>query len=266
MKLGLLQIRVEAGDRSGNFERATTAIREAAVRETDLLVLPELWNVGYFDFDAYETAAEGLNGPTLSRISDLAQEYRVSILAGSIVEDLTATEAATPATTGLSNTSVFFDSSGTRQLIYRKHHLFGYQSEESRLLTPGERLETTTIGGFTVGVTTCYDLRFPELYRELVDRGVTLILVPSAWPYPRIEHWTTLTRARAIENQLYVVGVNGSGPAGGPGLIGRSRVIDPWGTTVRAVGSDPETAITAVEPETVDAVRERFPTLDDRRP
>lgn len=265
MKLGLLQIRVEAGDRSSNLERATTAIREASEAGADLLVLPELWNVGYFDFDAYETAAEGLNGPTLDRIAVLAEEHGVWILAGSIVEDLEATETATPAPTGLSNTSVLFDPTGNRQLIYRKHHLFGYESAESGLLTSGTRLDTASVGGFTVGVTTCYDLRFPKLYRELVDRGVTLVLVPSAWPYPRVEHWTTLTRARAIENQFFVAAVNGAGPAGGPGLIGRSRVIDPWGTVVRSVGADSETATVSIEPETVAAVRDRFPALEDRR-
>ncbi|MFW6458623.1 MAG: carbon-nitrogen family hydrolase [Halodesulfurarchaeum sp.] len=265
MKLGLLQIRIEAGDRSGNLDRTRKAIREAVDRNADLLVLPELWNVGYFDFDAYGTRAEGLDGPTLSQIGDLAAEYGVSILAGSIVEDLEETDVATPAPTGLSNTSVLFDPAGTRQLVYRKHHLFGYESAESELLTPGDRLETASVGGFTVGVTTCYDLRFPGLYRELVDRGVTLVLVPSAWPYPRIEHWTTLTRARAIENQFFVAAVNGAGQAGGPGLIGRSRIIDPWGTVVRAMGADPETATVSIEPETVSAVRDRFPALEDRR-
>ncbi|MFB6086296.1 MAG: carbon-nitrogen family hydrolase [Halodesulfurarchaeum sp.] len=265
MKLGLLQIDVEAGDRSGNLKRAAAAIRDASDRGAQLLVLPELWNVGYFDFDAYQRAAEGLEGPTLSHVSELAREHGVWILAGSIVENLEATSAAVPAKTGLSNTSVLFDPTGSRQLTYRKHHLFGYESGESDLLIPGERLETATVNGFTVGVTTCYDLRFPVLYRELVDRGVTLVLVPSAWPAPRIEHWTTLTRARALENQLYVSAVNGSGSAGGPGLIGRSRVVDPWGTPVRVVGPEPETAIATVDPNRVTAVRDEFPALEDRR-
>ena len=265
MKLGLAQIGVEGEDQSANEQRVERAIRELANVGAALIVLPELWNVGYFAFDSYDTAAEGLNGPTLSRIQAFAREYDVALLAGSIVEDLAKTDAETPAAHGLANTSVLFGEDGTRELTYRKHHLFGYESRESTLLTPGERLETTDIGGFTVGVTTCYDLRFPELYRELVDAGATLVLVPSAWPYPRIEHWTTLTRARAVENQFFVAAVNGAGPAAGPGLIGRSRVVDPWGTEIRALGPDPDTAVASIDPATVESVRERFPALADRR-
>jgi predicted amidohydrolase len=265
MKLGLAQIQIEAGERAANEARAVTAIRTLANDGADLVVLPELWNVGYFDFDAYERAAEGLNGPTLGRIAEVAREADVSVLAGSIVEDLGATDGDTPAETGFSNTSVLFDERGTRRLTYRKHHLFGYESAESRLLTPGEHLETATMGGFTVGVTTCYDLRFPDLYRELVDLGVSLVLVPSAWPYPRIEHWTTLTRARAIEDQFFLAGINGAGPAGGPGLIGRSRVVDPWGTEIRTLGPDQDVAVVSIDPDTVESVRERFPALADRR-
>ncbi len=265
MKLGVLQIHIEGGDRRGNEKRAETAIEDAAVSGADLVVLPELWNVGYFAAETYDTAAEGLEGETLSRMRDLARDFDMALLAGSIIEDLAKTRTPKPADTGLANTSVLFGRNGERLLTYRKRHLFGYESAESELLTPGERLETAELDGFTVGITTCYDLRFPELYRELLEAGVTLVLVPSAWPYPRIEHWTTLTRSRAIENLFYVAAVNGAGPAGGrDGLIGRSRVIDPWGTTVRALGPDPETTIVSLEPGTVQAVRERFPALEDR--
>ncbi len=158
---------------------------------------------------------------------------------------------------------MLFDADGTRQLVYRKHHLFGYDSAESDLLVPGERLETATIGGVTVGVTTCYDLRFPELYRRLVDAGAELILVPSAWPYPRIEHWETLSRARAIENQCYVATINGSGTFstddGDTTLLGRSTVSDPWGVTLASSGDDPALVTADIEPETVTDVREEFP-------
>lgn len=265
MKIGLLQFRIEAEDPRGNEQRATNAIYDAADRGAELLVLPELWKVGYFATEDYETAAEPLSGPTVSHIRKLASDLGVAILAGSIIEDLSQSVTDTPADTGLANTSVLFDSSGTRQAIYRKHHLFGYESEEADLLTPGERLETAQVGDFTVGITTCYDLRFPELYRELLNRGVTLVLVPSAWPYPRVEHWKTLTEARALENLFYVAAVNGTGPAGGDGLIGRSRVIDPWGVPIRAAGSDEETLLVDLDPERVRKVRDQFPALRDRR-
>lgn len=265
MKLGLLQFRIEAGDPTGNETRAINAINEAADRGADVLVLPELWKVGYFATEDYETTAEPLDGPTVSYMSDLATDLGVTILAGSIIEDLERSSVPGPADTGLANTSVLLDSAGSTVATYRKHHLFGYESEEATVLTPGERLETATIGEFTVGITTCYDLRFPELYRELLDLGVTLVLVPSAWPYPRVEHWKTLTEARALENLFYVAAVNGTGPAGGDGLIGRSRVIDPWGVPVRAAGPDAEILIADLDPERVQSVRETFPAVRDRR-
>jgi Predicted amidohydrolase len=265
MKLSLLQIRIAGEDPSRNQKRAENAIESAAADGADLIALPELWNVGYFASDQYEAAAEPLSGPTFDRISRLAAENEVSIVAGSIIEDLAKTRGETPAKSGLANTSVVFGPHGDRLTTYRKRHLFGYNSAESALLTPGETLGIAEIDGFTVGITTCYDLRFPELYRDLVDKGVTLVVVPSAWPYPRVEHWKTLTRARAVENLLFVAGVNGVGSAGGEaGLIGRSRVLDPWGTTVSTGGTEPELVDAEIDPNRVTAVRERFPALRDR--
>ena len=119
------------------------------------------------------------------------------------------------------------------EAVHRKHHLFGYDSAEAEMLVPGESLPTADIRGHTVGVTTCYDLRFPELYRRFLDDGVTLALVPSAWPYPRVEHWKLLPRARALENLLYVGAVNGSASFEDASLVGRSAVYDPWGSPWR---------------------------------
>ncbi len=267
-RLALAQIGIEGGDVAGNRRRAIEAVERAADRGADLVALPELFTAGYFAFDRYEEAAEGLEGETLTRIGDLAADRGVAVLAGTIVEDLAATAAAgieTPADEGLANAAVLFDSDGQRRLVYRKHHLFGYESAESELLVPGERLETAEIGPFTVGVTTCYDLRFPGLYRRLVDAGATLVVVPSAWPYPRLDHWRTLSRARAIENQWYLAAANGSGSFGGERLVGESTVYDPWGTPVASSGDEPTIVVADVEPARVEEVRGEFPALADRR-
>ncbi|MFC6769218.1 nitrilase-related carbon-nitrogen hydrolase, partial [Natrinema soli] len=237
-----------------------------ADRGADLVALPELFTVGYFAFDLYARTAEPFAGETFTRLREAAADHDIAVLAGSIVEDLSATDSVdTPADEGLANTAALFDADGDRQLVYRKHHLFGYESAESELLVPGERLETATIGDFTVGVTTCYDLRFPELYRRLVDDGVEVVLVPSAWPYPRIEHWKTLSRARAIENQAYVATINGAGEFDDATLLGRSSVYDPWGVSLASSGDEPALVITEIDPETVGAVRAEFPALRDRR-
>ncbi|SDC20252.1 carbon-nitrogen family hydrolase [Natrinema hispanicum] len=266
LTIALAQLEIEAGHVEANVDRALEAVERAAARGVDLVALPELFNVGYFAFDCYARDAEPITGETATRLQKAAADHEIAVLAGTIVEDLAAADAVdTPAEEGLANTAVLFDADGTRQLVYRKHHLFGYESAESELLVPGERLETATIGGVTVGVTTCYDLRFPELYRRLVDAGAELILVPSAWPYPRIEHWQTLSRARAIENQCYVATINGVGEFEDATLLGRSTVYDPWGVTLASSGDGPTLVTATVDPEAVADVRAEFPALRDRR-
>jgi len=268
MKLALAQLRVAPADISGNRERAVDAIERAAADNADLVVLPELFAVGYFAFEAYARTAEGLDGETLTELASVAAANDVALLAGSIVEDLAESADAgydVPAHDGLANTAVFLDRDGEQRAVYRKHHLFGYSSEESARLVAGKHLPTVDYEGFTVGVTTCYDLRFPELYRRLVDDGVTLTLVPSAWPYPRVEHWNLLPRARAVENQMYVAAVNGVGQFETAQLLGRSAVYDPWGTKMAGAGDESALVTATVDPERVTAVREAFPTLEDRR-
>lgn len=268
-RLALAQLGIEAGDVDGNVDRAVAAVADAADGGADLVALPEMFNVGYFAFDQYARRAESVAGGTLSRVAAAARDHGVAVLAGSIVEDLGATAAETdvpvPADEGLANTAVFFDRDGERRAVYRKRHLFGYGSAEQDLLTPGERLPTVEFDGFTVGVTTCYDLRFPEQYRRLVEDGATLVLVPSAWPYPRVEHWETLSRARAVENQCYVATVNGSGTFEDATLLGRSTVYDPWGTVLAGSDDDPTLVTADVDPERVQSVRTEFPALADRR-
>lgn len=268
MKLALAQIEIEPGALAANRRRATSAVESAAGRGADLLVLPELFTVGYFAFDSYLRTAESVAGETVSDLAAAARDHDVAVLAGSLVEDLAASAAdgiETPAAEGYANASVFLDADGNRRAIYRKRHLFGYDSAETDLLTRGERLPTVAHGGFTVGITTCYDLRFPDLYRNLLDAGATLVLVPSAWPYPRVEHWRVLPRARAIENLLYVAAANGVGTFDSAELVGRSTVYDPWGTPVAAAGEAPTILTTEVDPGRVAERRETFPALRDRR-
>lgn len=269
MRVGIAQLRIEAGNVQANVDRAATAIESAAERGVDLVVLPELFNVGFFAFDAYDAAAEPIGGPTHDRLATLAADHGMALVAGSIVEDLDATATQTdhsvPARTGLANTTVCFDSSGTVQAIYRKTHLWGYDAEEAERLVPGESLGITEFQGFTVGLTTCYDLRFPELYRGLLDAGVSLFVVPSAWPYPRVEHWRALPRARAIENLAYVATANGTGSMGDATLCGRSTVYGPWGTTVASTSDDPTLLTADLDPDRVTAIRAEFPPLRDRR-
>jgi predicted amidohydrolase len=268
MRIALAQLEIESGAVDRNVERAVDAIKRAAADGADLVVLPELFTVGYFAFDSYARHAESVAGETLVRLGETAREADTAVLAGSIVEDLAASSADgidVPQPSGLANTSVFLGPDGDRRGIYRKHHLFGYDSAESSLLEPGERVATVEYGGFSVGMTTCYDLRFPELYRRLVEAGATLVCVPSAWPYPRVEHWELFGQTRAVENQLYVAAANGVGSFADAELLGRSTVYDPWGTTVASSADEPTLVTADLDPGRVERVREEFPALADRR-
>jgi predicted amidohydrolase len=220
----------------------------------DLVVLPEIWNVGYLRFDGYETGAEPLDGPTVTRLAAAARRLGAWVLAGSIVER---------SDEGLHNTSVLLDRRGEIAGTYRKIHLFGYGSREPELLERGEKISVLDTEFGRWGLSTCYDLRFPELFRAMVDDGAEGFLVPSAWPYPRVEAWATLIRARAIENQAWLIAVNCCG-GGTIQYCGRSAVVDPWGTAAVRAG-DRATVLSAdIDPAMTAAVRRDFPALADR--
>ena len=268
MRIACVQLGIEGGAVEENVDAAVERIRAAGANGADLVVLPELFDVGYFAFDSYARAAESVAGDRLSRFASVAADASVNVLAGTVVEDLAASAADgidVPAESGLANAAVLFDREGARRLVYRKHHLFGYGSEETDRMVPGESVPVVDLEGVRVGVTTCYDLRFPEQFREMVDAGVDCVLVPSAWPYPRVEHWRTLGRARAIENLAYVAAVNGSGTFGEDALCGRTAVYDPWGTTLASAGAEPTTVTAEIDAERVETIREEFPALRDRR-
>lgn len=262
LTIALGQLSIDAGAVATNRRRAKMVIEKAAERGADLVVLPELFTVGYFAFDAWESTAESLTGPTITEIANVAAECGVAVLAGTIVEDLAATAAPTPAPEGLANTAVLVDATGDRQLVYRKNHLFGTESRERDLLVPGERLETTTVAGVTVGVATCYDLRFPALFTRLRELGAELVLVPSAWPAERPDHWRVLSRARSVENQFFLAAVNGAGSVADSALLGESVIWDPWGEEVRRAGAEPELVVATVELSRIAEVRTKFPLHD----
>lgn len=269
MDLACIQFSPTPGAIEKNLDAAEEAVIETAREGADLIVLPEQFAVGFFAFDAYRESAEPIGGRIHDRFATVADRLDVAILVGSIVEDLAATNSTgpidTPASKGLANTSVMYDASGQRQAIYRKTHLWGYDSREASLLVPGESLGVATIQDLSVGIVTCYDLRFPELFRALLNRGVELILVPSAWPFPRVEHWRTLSRARAIENLAYVATANGTGNMAGERLCGRSTIYDPWGTLLSSAGDDPGHIMATIDRDQVRQIRNDFPALKDRR-
>ena len=225
------------------------------VHGADLILLPEIWNIGYFSFDLYRAASETLNGATVSHLSDKARLLGAHVLVGSIVER---------ADGKLYNTSVLLDRHGEVIATYRKIHLFGYGSQEQALLSPGDRpvVVTTELGVF--GLSTCYDLRFPELYRVMVDRGAQVFLVTAAWPYPRLEHWMVLNRVRAFENQCFLISSNCVGHSRGERFLGHSSVVDPWGVLLASAGDFEAIVRAQIDLELLNQARSDFPALADR--
>ena len=256
----------------------------------DLVVLPELWGATGFDYSRWGAEAQPLEGPWASAMADAARAAGCVLHAGSFVERL---PEPGPDGNDLANTSLLLDAGGSRLAVYRKIHRFGFGAGEPRLMEAGDEVVVTEIASGTtasvmVGLSTCYDLRFPELYRRQVEAGAELFIVPAAWPAARVGHWTLLGRARAIENQCVVVQCNTAGTHAGHVMGGHSQVVSATGEVLaeagataddggadpdgpgRGAGSEPGRAGECVLSVEVDldamrAYREAFPVLADRR-
>ncbi|WP_018637215.1 carbon-nitrogen family hydrolase [Parafrankia elaeagni] len=249
-------------DHDSRVARVLDQLRALDRRETDLVVLPELWATGYFNFDRYEEQAQPLDGPMIGALREVAAERGLHLVAGSFVE-------RTP-DGALCNTTALLGPDGAVLGTYRKIHLFGYESAEAKLLTAGDEVRVVptglgTTGLGAVGLATCYDLRFPELFRLLVDGGAQLVVVVSAWPLARLEHWELLVRARAVENQVFLVACNVAGSQAGTAMAGTSIVVGPWGEVLTRGGTEPAVLRAALDPARLSAVRAEFPVLTHRR-
>ncbi len=252
------------GDAERNRATAERLVRDAAGRGAKLVVLPEKWN-RLCEPERMAAAAEPLDGPATRWALDLARELAIDLVAGSIVEEAGELRH---------NTSVHAGPDGEAHGVYRKLHLFdvevdGTKYRESEHESPGDEVVTSQLAdGSILGMSVCYDLRFPELYRALSARGARTLAVPSAFTVPTTrDHWAVLLRARAIENQAFVVAANQIGEHA-PGIRsgGRSMIVDPWGV-VLAQAPDAEGVIVAdLDHGTQDDVRTRLPALTHRRP
>jgi predicted amidohydrolase len=268
MRAAAIQLNATS-DKSRNLEVAERLVREAAGDGADLVVLPEKWNV-LGDAEALRDGAEPLDGPTIAAAASWAGELDLHLVAGSIAERTEGSEK-------LHNTSVLIGPDGELHARYRKIHMFdvdvgGVEYRESETEDPGNEIVSPVVGpelpGVMLGMTICYDLRFPELYRILAVRGATVITVPSAFTHETGKaHWEVLLRARAIENQAFVVAPNQVGEAP-PHYhsYGHSMIVDPWGE-VLAVAPDEECFVAAdIDLAAEERVRTKLPSLANRRP
>jgi predicted amidohydrolase len=260
MTVSIVQMAVATADPETNLKKGESWIAEAARRGSELVCFPELWTTG-FNWTENERLAPA-HERVIARIGALAARYGLWIN-GSL---LALNERGQ-----VSNASVLFDDAGRIVGTYRKTHLFTLIHEEAHM-APGDALCTVETPWGKTGLAICYDIRFPELFRTYALKGVRFILTPAAFPAPRRQHWKTLLRARAIENQMFMIGVNQSGredfgPDGVVAYGGASAIIDPWGEAVIEAGDAGEALLTAtIDLDRVKEVRNRMRVLDDRRP
>ncbi|MER7403319.1 carbon-nitrogen family hydrolase [Streptomyces sp. NPDC000070] len=255
MRASVIQIAVDPGESvESRRRRAASMVRDQA--GADLVVLPELWTTGAFAYEEFGQEAEPLEGPTYEVMAKAASDAGVWLHAGSIPER----DPEGP----LYNTSLVFSPSGDLAAVYRKIHRFGFDKGEAVLMGAGAELVTVRLPSTTLGLATCYDLRFPELFRGLVDAGAETLVVPAGWPERRRSHWTLLAQARAVENQSFVVACGTAGTHAGVPQAGHSIVVDPWGEVLAEAGAGEEVLTVEFDPGKVAATREQFPALKDR--
>ena len=245
---------------------ATVCEQVAACRDADLVLLPELWGPGGFSYREWAERAQPVDGPIGTAMSAAARDAGVMLHAGSIVERPTTGEVGTDGR-GLWNTSLVYGPDGSLLTTYRKIHRFGFGAGEPTLMDPGEDIVLVDLPGGvgSAGLSTCYDLRFPELYRRQLDAGAIAFVVPAAWPAARVRHWTLLAHARAIENQCIVIACNTAGTHAGTEMGGHSQVIDAKGDALAMAGTGETVLSVDVDLAAVTAWREQFPVLRDRR-
>jgi predicted amidohydrolase len=251
LTVSLAQIKVERSKPDVNLAKGEDMIAEAANRGSDIICFPEMWTTG-FDWTENKRIA-GQQSATIKRIAEMARHYNIWIN-GSL---LALNEAGKVA-----NTSILFDSGGNIAGIYRKTHLFSFIHEE-RHMAEGEALCTVDTPWGRAGLAICYDLRFPELFRTYALRGVRMQFLPAAFPHPRLPHWQVLLRARAIENQVFLLAVNQVGTENlikgrGTTYFGNSAVIGPWGETlIEGSETDEELLTASIDLDEVDRTREK---------
>jgi predicted amidohydrolase len=254
LTISLAQIDIALGDPAENLQKADEWCAEAARRGSELIVFPEMWTTGC-DWINLKTLATQ-QAEVVQAVAELAKRHKIWLNGSMLALD----ENDRP-----TNTSILFDPQGNQAGLYRKIHLFGLMNEDEHLAA-GQQLTVVETSWGQSGLAICYDLRFAEMFRTYALNGVNMVYLPAEWPQPRLSHWRTLLRARAIENQMYMIGVNRVGNDGTYTFFGHSAIIDPWGNAI-VEGGETEILLTAtIETDMVAEVRQKIPVFKDRRP
>jgi len=254
LMVSLAQMHIRLGNQKYNIAQMEKITAEAARRGSHLVVFPELFTTGY-DLENAKDHGHQLNQGIFAELSTAATQNKISVV-GSVMEKR-GFEVA--------NTAPFFAPNGRMMGVYRKIHLFGLMGEPE-YLQPGSAPLTMELPWGKTSLAICYDLRFPELFRKYALDDSKVVIIPAEWPLARIDHWQALIRARAIENQCYIIACNAAGEIGDTVFGGHSMIVDPWGKVIIEASDEPLLVTAEIEMDRVDEVREKIPVFDDRRP
>lgn len=255
MKIALAQIPIAYGDPAANLATVKEYVGKARAAGADTVVFPEMWNTGYA-LDQLSSLADPDGKNTQVLLGQLAQENQINLVGGSV---------ATKEGNQFFNTTYVVNQTGELVGRYRKVHLFGLMNED-QYLTAGNQINRFELAGVPSSSFICYDLRFPEWWRTVNQTGVQVIYLPAEWPEKRIEQWELLVRARAIENQAFVVAVNTVGDNPTDHFGGHSMVVDPLGKVITKMDDQAGLEVVEFDPQAALAVRGPIPVFKDRRP
>ncbi len=254
MNIAILQMSPTKSDAPRTLRRVAELLGEC--RGADMVCLPEIWTPGYCNFQQWAEQAEPIPGPTTEWLADRARELNCILHGGTIVER---------DGDRLFNTAVVLDRDGSLLGSYRKIHLFSHAGREKDLVAAGEDIVCVDTRRGRVGLAICYDLRFPEMFRGLLDCGAEMFIVPAAWRKSALDDWRLLCRARALENQCFLIAAAVCGEGGGMQFPGHGMVVNPTGRIVAEAGEDEMILRAEIDPALVAQVRRDFPVLGDRR-
>lgn len=255
MRIAIIQFSVCPGNIKLNEQTTARLIEQAAACRANVIVLPELWNCGY-DLAHLPRLAQDSQGSSISLLKKLALKYGIFIFGGSFAEKKNG---------AFYNTAMVIDQKGLVAGKYRKIHLFPLGLEEDKYFSSGEEWGLVETPWGLAGVALCYDIRFPELVRNLVLRGARYLVVPAQWPESRLDHWITLCKARAIENQVFLFAANRTGQDEKITYPGTSLIISPWGHVIKSGSGEPEIVIADIDFNEIEEARGILPVFSDRR-
>ena len=252
--IALAQLDLKSADLEGNYLKVFDKVKEAAEMGAEIVLLPELWSSG-FDLEQTQKYASPIGEGWFKKMGDLAVENHIAV-GGSLIEDNKG---------HYFNTFVLYQNNGDLLGSYRKIHLFQMLQEDIHF-EGGKNITVIDSSWGKIGLTICYDLRFPEIFRSCAVQGAELILLVAEWPRRRIEHWKVLLQARAIENQCYIAAVNKVGTSQGAILGGNSAIINPMGEFLVLGGEGEDLLLAEINLDEVSRIRNWMPVFEDRRP